>query len=102
MNVDSHEPGDFIPDIPLTASWAPSPSPRLPRWRSRHSWAPTSSRRTSTFFMAEKDLHRLDPTGAEHGFIARFQRTLIRAAGPAEEFMHLKASRRGRASPVDS
>jgi predicted SnoaL-like aldol condensation-catalyzing enzyme len=37
----------------------------------------------------EKDLHRLDPTGAEHGFWARFQRTLIRTAGPAEEFRHL-------------
>ena len=37
----------------------------------------------------EKDLHRLDPTGAEHGFLAQFQRTLIRAAGPAEEFQHL-------------
>ena len=37
----------------------------------------------------EKDLHRLDPTGAEHGFLAQFQRTLIRVAGPAEEFKHL-------------
>lgn len=37
----------------------------------------------------EKDLHRLDPSGAEHGFLAQFQRTLIRTAGPAEEFMHL-------------
>jgi predicted SnoaL-like aldol condensation-catalyzing enzyme len=38
----------------------------------------------------EKDLHRLDPTGAEHGFLAQFQRTLIRIAGPAEEFKHLR------------
>ena len=37
----------------------------------------------------EKDLHRLDPTGAAHGFLAQFQRTLIRTAGPAEEFKHL-------------
>ena len=37
----------------------------------------------------EEDLHRLDPTGAEHGFLAQFQRTLIRTAGPAEEFKHL-------------
>jgi predicted SnoaL-like aldol condensation-catalyzing enzyme len=37
----------------------------------------------------EDDLHRLDPTGSEHGFLARFQRTLIRALGPAEEFKHL-------------
>ena len=38
----------------------------------------------------EKDLHRLDPTGAEHGFLAQFQRTLIRIAGPVEEFKHLR------------
>lgn len=37
----------------------------------------------------EEDLHRLDPTGSEHGFFARFQRTLIRALTPAEEFKHL-------------
>ena len=37
----------------------------------------------------EKDLHRLDPRGTEHGFLAQFQRTLIRTAGPAEEFKHL-------------
>jgi predicted SnoaL-like aldol condensation-catalyzing enzyme len=37
----------------------------------------------------EEGLHRLDQTGAEHGFLAQFQRTLIRIAGPAEEFKHL-------------
>jgi hypothetical protein len=29
----------------------------------------------------EKDLHRLDPTGAEHGFLAQFQRTLFASQG---------------------
>lgn len=38
----------------------------------------------------EHDLHRLDPTGEEHGLLARFQRILIRTAGPAEEYRHLK------------
>ncbi len=38
----------------------------------------------------EHDLHRLDPTGQEHGLLARFQRTLIRTAGNAEEYRHLK------------
>lgn len=33
--------------------------------------------------------HRLDPTGAEHGFLTQFQRTLIRTAGAAEEYKHL-------------
>ena len=37
----------------------------------------------------EADVHRLDPTGAAHGFLARFQRTLIRVASPAEEYRHL-------------
>jgi ketosteroid isomerase-like protein len=37
----------------------------------------------------EEGLARLDPTGTEHGFLARFQRTLIRTAGPAEEYKHL-------------
>jgi hypothetical protein len=37
----------------------------------------------------EANVHRLDPTGAEHGFLAQFQRTMIRTAGPAEEYVHL-------------
>jgi hypothetical protein len=38
----------------------------------------------------EGDLHRLDPSGAEHGFLAQFQRTLIRLAGPIEESARLR------------
>jgi uncharacterized protein (TIGR02246 family) len=36
----------------------------------------------------EEDVHRLDPTGAEHGFFAQFQRTVIRTF-ELEEFRHL-------------
>jgi uncharacterized protein (TIGR02246 family) len=36
----------------------------------------------------EEDLERLDPTGADHGFFAQFQRTLIRTLD-LEEFKHL-------------
>jgi uncharacterized protein (TIGR02246 family) len=36
----------------------------------------------------EEDLHRLDLTGAEHGFLAQFQRTVIRTF-ELEEFKHL-------------
>jgi uncharacterized protein (TIGR02246 family) len=36
----------------------------------------------------EEDLHRLDPTGAGHGFLAQFHRTLIRAF-ELEEFKRL-------------
>ena len=38
----------------------------------------------------DQDLRRLDVSGAEHGFIAQFQRTLLRLAGPAEESAHLR------------
>ena len=31
------------------------------------------------------DIQRLDPTGEQHGFLAQFQRTLLRLAGPAED-----------------
>lgn len=38
----------------------------------------------------EDDLRRLDPSGVDHGFLARFQRTLIRLAGAADEYRHLR------------
>ena len=38
----------------------------------------------------DEALRRLDESGAEHGFIAQFQRTLLRLAGPAEESAHLR------------
>ena len=34
----------------------------------------------------EEDILRLDPTGEEHGFLAQFQRTLLRIASPVEEY----------------
>lgn len=37
----------------------------------------------------EADLHRLDPTGAEHGVLEQFQRLLVRFASPAEEHKYL-------------
>jgi uncharacterized protein (TIGR02246 family) len=37
---------------------------------------------------SEEDLQRLDPTGAAHGFLAQFHRTLIRTLD-LEEFKHL-------------
>ncbi|HVJ25949.1 MAG TPA: SgcJ/EcaC family oxidoreductase [Vicinamibacterales bacterium] len=38
----------------------------------------------------EEDLHRLDLTGAEHGFLAQFHRTVIRSF-ELDEFKHLTA-----------
>ena len=37
----------------------------------------------------EEDVRRLAQTGDEHGFLAQFQRTLLRTAAPAEEHKHL-------------
>jgi predicted SnoaL-like aldol condensation-catalyzing enzyme len=37
----------------------------------------------------EEGLQRLDPSGSQHGFFAQFQRTVLRALGPAEEFRSL-------------
>jgi predicted SnoaL-like aldol condensation-catalyzing enzyme len=38
----------------------------------------------------EAGVERLDPTGAAHGWLAQFQRTLVRNLGPVEENKHLK------------
>ena len=37
----------------------------------------------------EQGLHRLDPSGSDHGFFAQFQRSLVRTLGPIEEFKSL-------------
>jgi predicted SnoaL-like aldol condensation-catalyzing enzyme len=37
----------------------------------------------------DEGLQRLDPSGSEHGFLAQFQRTMLRALGPVEEFKSL-------------
>ena len=42
----------------------------------------------------DKDLSRLDPTGAEHGVLERLQRALIRTGAPAEEYTAPDAPRR--------
>ena len=34
----------------------------------------------------DEDMRRLDPTGAEHGFLAQFQRTVLRTLASAEEY----------------
>ena len=88
MKMDTHQSGDFIryPAHRVVGTIVDSKDARE-----------AVERLLSAGFAAadidilhgEKDLHRLDPTGAEHGFLAQFQRTLIRIAGPAEEFKHL-------------
>jgi uncharacterized protein (TIGR02246 family) len=45
-------------------------------------------RKDVEILQGEGDLQRLDPTGADHGFLSKFQRTLIRSLD-LEEFKHL-------------
>jgi predicted SnoaL-like aldol condensation-catalyzing enzyme len=86
--MDHHEAGDFIPypservvGTIADAKDARAAIESLLRVGFQHS--------DIDILRGEDDLHRLDPTGSEHGFFARFQRTLIRALGSAEEFKHL-------------
>jgi predicted SnoaL-like aldol condensation-catalyzing enzyme len=88
MSVNEHQPGDFIPypTNRVVGTIADSKDARA----ALDSLLNTGFQPSEIDILhGEKDLHRLDPTGAEHGFLAQFQRTLIRTAGPAEEFKHL-------------
>jgi predicted SnoaL-like aldol condensation-catalyzing enzyme len=88
MSANEHTPGDFIPyptnRVVGTIADANDARAALDSLLNR-GFQPSEI----DILHGEKDLHRLDPTGAEHGFLAQFQRTLVRAAGPAEEFQHL-------------
>jgi predicted SnoaL-like aldol condensation-catalyzing enzyme len=88
MSVSEHQPGDFIPypTNRVVGTIADAKDARA----ALDSLLNTGFQPSEIDILhGEKDLHRLDPTGAEHGFLAQFQRTLIRTAGPAEEFKHL-------------
>jgi predicted SnoaL-like aldol condensation-catalyzing enzyme len=89
MNVDPHEPDDFIP-YPTHRVVGTIAEPKAAQAAIEALLSAGFEQEDIDILHGEKDLHRLDPTGAEHGFLTRFQRTLIRTAGPAEEFRHLK------------
>jgi predicted SnoaL-like aldol condensation-catalyzing enzyme len=88
MTTNQHEPGDFIPypSERVVGTIADAKSARAAIETLLRQGFQDSE---IDILRGEEDVHRLDPTGAEHGFLARFQRTLIRALGPAEEFRHL-------------
>jgi len=88
MAIDQHESGDFIPypSERVVGTIADAKSARAAiEALLREGFQPSDI----DILRGEEDLHRLDPTGSEHGFLARFQRTVIRALGTAEEFKHL-------------
>jgi predicted SnoaL-like aldol condensation-catalyzing enzyme len=83
-----HEPGDFIP-YPLERVVGTIADAAHARAAIEALLREGFQASDIEILSGEGDLHRLDPTGSEHGFLARFQRTLIRTLGPAEEFKHL-------------
>jgi predicted SnoaL-like aldol condensation-catalyzing enzyme len=88
MSVTDHHPGDFIP-YPTHRVVGTIADPVQARAAIEALLSAGFSGHDIDILHGEKDLHRLDPTGAEHGFLAQFQRTLIRTAGHNEEFKHL-------------
>jgi predicted SnoaL-like aldol condensation-catalyzing enzyme len=88
MTTKEHEPGDFIP-YPLervAGTIADAAHARAAIEALLREGFPDSD---IDVLSGEEDLHRLDPAGSEHGFLARFQRTLIRTLAPTAEFKHL-------------
>ena len=88
MTSSQHEPGDFIsyPSERVVGTIADAKDARAAIEALLRDGFQESE---IDVLHGEKDLHRLDPTGSEHGFLTRFQRTLIRTLGPAEESRHL-------------
>src|SRR6185436_2049208 len=88
MNANEHTPGDFIP-YPTNRVVGTVTDAKDARAAVDALLHAGFERADIDTLHGEKDLHRLDPTGEEHGVLAQFQRTLIRTAGPSEEFRHL-------------
>ena len=85
----THHPGDFIayPTNRVVGTIADAPNARAAIEELLQAGV---DREDIDILHGEDGLHRLDPSGAEHGFLARFQRTVIRLAGPAEESVYLQ------------
>ncbi len=89
MDSRGHEQGDFIP-YPTHRVVGTIVDPKDARAAIEGLLSAGFQAADIDILHGEEDLHRLDPTGAEHGFLSQFQRTLIRMAGRAEEFKHLR------------
>jgi len=87
--MDQHEAGDFIP-YPSERVVGTIADAKGARAAIEALLREGFQQSDIDILRGDDDLHRLDPTGSEHGFFARFQRTLIRALGSAEELKHLK------------
>ena len=85
----THHPGDFIayPTNRVVGTIADAPNARAAIEELLQAGV---DHEDIDILHGDEGLHRLDPSGAEHGFLARFQRTVIRLAGPAEESVYLQ------------
>jgi predicted SnoaL-like aldol condensation-catalyzing enzyme len=88
MTINQQEPGDFIP-YPSERVVGTIADAKNARAAIEALLREGFQQSDIDVLRGEEGLHRLDPTGSEHGFLARFQRTLIRTLGPTEEFKHL-------------
>jgi predicted SnoaL-like aldol condensation-catalyzing enzyme len=88
MTNNQHERGDFIP-YPSERVVGTIADPKNARAAVDALLREGFQESEIDILRGDKDLHRLDPTGSEHGFLSRFQRTLLRTLSPAEEYKHL-------------
>lgn len=87
MASDLHQPDDFIA-YPTNRVVATLVDPTHARAAIEALLQVGFARQDIDILHGEEDLHRLDPTGAEHGFLAQFQRTLTRTI--SDEYRHLR------------
>jgi len=86
--MDTHQSGDFIP-YPIHRVVGTIADAKESQAALDELLGAGFNRVDIDVLHGEDDLDRLDPTGAKHGVLAQIQRTVIRTAGPAEEFKHL-------------
>ena len=88
MTIDTHAARDFIP-YPVQRVVGTIADAQHARAAIEALLHQGFQRSDIDVLCGEQGLHRLDPSGADHGFFAQFQRSLLRTLGPAEEFKSL-------------
>lgn len=83
MSVDDHRPGDFIA-YPTNRVVGTITDTVAARRAVEALTAAGFPRDAIDVLHGPQDLHRLDPSGSEHGVFAQLQRTLIRSAAGSE------------------